>query len=162
VQLADGDSCFGVTTNYLIISQDDHYNSMRIGLSSEFMLTDRLKFVADAAYVPLVNMSGVDYHNARGAYFPETTSDGYGTMMEGVFSYNVTDHWDVGAGGRYWAWTMRHGTSESIFETLGQVRHRRSQTTTAPAAMAPSSSRAITGAIRHAAMPMRRWLRADR
>ena len=119
VQLADGDSCFGVTTNYLIISQDDHYNSMRIGLSSEFMLTDRLKFVADAAYVPLVNMSGVDYHNARGAYFPETDSDGYGTMMEGVFSYNVTDHWDIGVGGRYWAWTMRHGTSESVFETLG-------------------------------------------
>jgi opacity protein-like surface antigen len=119
VQLADGDSCFGVTTNYLIISQDDHYNSMRVGLSSEFMLTDRLKFTADAAYVPLANMSGVDYHNARGAYFPETDSDGYGTMMEAAFSYNVTDHWNVGAGGRYWSWTMRHGTSESVFETLG-------------------------------------------
>jgi opacity protein-like surface antigen len=118
-QIADGNSCFGVFPNYLIITQDDQYNSMRIGLSSEFMLTDRLKFVADAAYVPLVNMSGVDNHNARGAYFPETDSDGYGTMMEAYFSYNVTDHWNVGAGGRYWSWTMRHGTSESVFETFG-------------------------------------------
>src|SRR5580692_12247308 len=92
---------------------------MRVGLSAEFMLTDRLKFSADAAYVPLVNMSGVDNHNARGAYFPETGSDGYGTMMEALFSYNITDHWDVGAGGRYWAWTIRHGTSESVFETPG-------------------------------------------
>jgi opacity protein-like surface antigen/outer membrane protease len=119
IQIADGDSCFGVNPGYLIISNDDQYNSMRVGLSAEFMLTDRLKFSADAAYVPLVNMSGVDNHNARGAYFPETGSDGYGTMMEALFSYNITDHWDVGAGGRYWAWTMRHGTSESVFETLG-------------------------------------------
>ena len=84
--MADGDSCFGVDPNYLIISNDDQYNSMRVGLSTEFMLTDRLKFVADAAYVPLVDMSGVDNHNARAAYFPETDSDGYGTMMEGNFS----------------------------------------------------------------------------
>ncbi len=114
-QLVDGDSCFGVDPNYLIISNDDQYNSMRVGLSAEFMLTDRLKFTADAAYVPLVNMTGVDDHNARGGYFPETDSAGYGTMMEAFFSYNVTDHWDVGAGGRYWAWTMRHGTSGSRF-----------------------------------------------
>jgi len=118
-QVADGDSCFGINTNYLIISNEDQYNSMRVGLSTEFMLTDRLKFVADAAYVPLVYMNGVDNHNARAAYFPETDSDGYGTMLEALFSYNVTDHWNVGAGGRYWSWTMRHGTSESIFATQG-------------------------------------------
>jgi opacity protein-like surface antigen len=118
-QLVGGDSCIGVDPNYLIISQDDHYNSMRVGLSAELMLTQRLKFVADAAYVPIVNMSGVDDHNARGAYFPESSSVGYGTMMEGLLSYNLTDHWDVGAGGRYWAWNMRHGSSEFIFQTLG-------------------------------------------
>jgi opacity protein-like surface antigen/outer membrane protease len=118
-EIVDGDTCFGVEPNYLIISNDDQYNSMRVGLSAEFMLTDRLKFSADAAYVPLVNMSGVDNHNARGAYFPETDSDGYGTMMEAFFAYNITDHWDVGAGGRYWAWTMRHGTSESVVATPG-------------------------------------------
>jgi outer membrane protease len=118
-QLGNGDSCVGVDPNYIIISNSDQYNSMRVGLSAEFMLTDRLKFSADAAYVPLVNMSGVDNHNARGAYFPETDSDGYGTMLEAYFAYNITDHWDVGAGGRYWAWNMRHGTSESIFENFG-------------------------------------------
>ena len=118
-QLGNGDSCVGVDPNYIIITNSDVYNSMRLGLSADFMLTDRLKFTADAAYVPLVNMNGVDDHNARAAYFPETDSDGYGTMLEAYFSYNVTDHWDVGAGGRYWAWTMRHGTSMSIFENSG-------------------------------------------
>jgi opacity protein-like surface antigen len=39
--------------------------------------------------------------------------------MEAFFAYNITDHWDVGAGGRYWAWNMRHGTSEAIFATPG-------------------------------------------
>jgi opacity protein-like surface antigen len=121
-QIANGDSCLGVYPGYLIISNDDQYNSMRVGLSAEFMLTDRLKFTADAAYVPLVNMSGVDNHNARPAYFPETDSNGYGTMLEAYFAYNITDHWDIGAGGRYWAWNMRHGASEFIFETQGSSR----------------------------------------
>jgi opacity protein-like surface antigen len=120
-QLVGGDSCIGVDPHYLIISNADQYNSMRVGLSAEFMLTGRLKFTADAAYVPLVNMTGVDDHNARGGYFPETDSAGYGAMMEAVLSYNVTDHWDVGAGGRYWAWNMHNGTSGSVFETFGST-----------------------------------------
>ena len=46
-------------------SENDHINSLRVGLSSEAMLTDRLKLTADAAYVPWANFSGLDDHLAN-------------------------------------------------------------------------------------------------
>jgi opacity protein-like surface antigen len=104
--------------NTLELSNEDHYNSLRVGLSSEFMLTDKLKFVADAAYTPLVNLAGVDDHNSRGLIFPSSSSAGYGTMIDAFFTYDVTNNWNVGFGGRYWAWVMRKdGTSLSFGET---------------------------------------------
>ena len=119
-QVAGDDTCTptGPTTE-LLLSNDIQFNSLRVGLSAQFMLTDRLKFVADAAYVPLVSASGVDNHNARAGYFPESTSSGYGTMMEAFFNYDVTPNWNVGIGGRYWAWNMRQATDEAIFATSG-------------------------------------------
>ena len=35
------------------------------------MLTDKLKFVADAAYLPWVDFNGVNNHNARALLIPE-------------------------------------------------------------------------------------------
>ena len=58
-------------TTQIMVSQDIRFNSLRVGLSAEFMLTDRLKFVADAAYVPVVSAVAVDDHNATASYFPE-------------------------------------------------------------------------------------------
>jgi opacity protein-like surface antigen len=120
-QVAGDDICAPADpATELLLSQDIQFNSLRVGLSAEFMLTDRLKFVADAAYVPVVSAVAVDDHNATASYFPESASGGYGTMMEAFFSYNVTPYWNVGIGGRYWAWNMRQGTDESITRTLGQ------------------------------------------
>lgn len=31
-------------------------------------------------------------------------------MLEAILGYNITDAWNVGIGGRYWAWNMRDGT----------------------------------------------------
>ena len=58
-QIAAGTSCTGTVPNYLIISEDVSFNSLRVGLSAEFMLTDKLKFVADAAYLPWAVSNGV-------------------------------------------------------------------------------------------------------
>jgi opacity protein-like surface antigen len=115
VQLAGDDACAQGDGSSLTGSNDVQFNSLRLGLSAEFMLTDRLKFVGDAAYVPVVSMVGVDNHNWTGTYFPESASRGYGTMMEAFFSYAVTSHWNVGIGGRYWAWNMGLGTDQNIF-----------------------------------------------
>ena len=120
-QVAGDDICAPPNpTTEITVTQDIQFNSLRVGLSAQFMLSDRLKFVADAAYVPLVSAVGVDDHNATASYFPESASRGYGTMMEAFFSYDVTPHWNVGVGGRYWAWNMHQATDESITKTLGQ------------------------------------------
>jgi opacity protein-like surface antigen len=118
-QLASDTSCAPSGTNspnFLIIANNSRLNSMRLGLSAQFMLTDRLRFTADAAYLPLVNFKGQDDHNARELLLPQSASGGDGVMIEGILGYDVTEAWNVGLGARYWAWNTRTGTT--IFNNL--------------------------------------------
>ena len=119
IQLAGASGCApgAVLPTILGISEADTFNSLRIGLSSQFMLTDRLKLTADAAYLPLVNFSGLNHHNARELLLPEAASSGDGVMLEAILGYQITDAWNVGAGGRYWAWNTNTGTV--AFNNLG-------------------------------------------
>jgi opacity protein-like surface antigen len=103
--------------NFIGIAEDDRFNSLRLGLSAQFMLTDRLKLTADIAYLPFVNFNGQDDHNARELLLPETSSRGNGVMLEAILGYAITDAWSVGIGGRYWAWNMR--TGDVTFNFLG-------------------------------------------
>jgi opacity protein-like surface antigen len=117
-QLAGANTCTPATpfpTNFLGISQDGHYNSLRVGLNSQFMLTDKLKFTADVAYLPWVNFNGQDDHNARQLLLPQSSSKGDGVMLEGILGYNVTSNWNVGVGARYWAYNMQTGPNTFIF-----------------------------------------------
>ena len=119
-QLAGAATCVAAApfpANFLGISQDGHYDSLRLGLSSQFMLTDRLRLTADVAYLPVVNYTGLDSHNARELLLPETASKGDGVMLEAILGYDVTDTWNLGLGGRYWAWNTNTGTS--TFNFLG-------------------------------------------
>ena len=120
VQLAGAVTCNPATpfpASFLGIAQAGHYDSLRIGLSSQLMLTDRLKLTADAAYLPWVNFKGQDDHNARELLLPEASSSGDGVMLEAILGYNITEAWNVGAGGRYWAWNTRNGGT--TFNFLG-------------------------------------------
>ncbi len=120
VQLAGSSTCAPASPgqpNNLYVAEDDHFNSLRVGLSSEAMLTDRLKFTADAAYVPWTDFSGLDDHNYRQNLISEAASTGDGVMLEAVLSYDITANWNVGVGGRYWAWNTRTGTA--TFDYLG-------------------------------------------
>jgi opacity protein-like surface antigen len=92
------------------LTENDTLNSLRVGLSSEVMLADRLKFTADAAYVPLVGFSGLDDHLLRQLLGPEAANSGGGVMLEATLDYSVTKSLSVGVGGRYWAWNMNTGT----------------------------------------------------
>lgn len=96
--------------NDIEVSDNSAFNSLRIGLSSEVTLADRLRLTAEVAYVPLVNFGGLDNHVARQILNPEASSNGNGVMVEGILSYDVTDHFNIGIGGRYWAWNMNTGT----------------------------------------------------
>ena len=85
-QVAGDDICAPPNpTTEITVTQDIQFNSLRVGLSAQFMLSDRLKFVADAAYVPLVSAVGVDDHNATASYFPESASAGLRHHDGGVF-----------------------------------------------------------------------------
>jgi len=113
-------------SNFLGISQEDSFNSLRVGLSSQFNLTDRLTLTSEVAYLPLVGYSGEDLHNARQLVLPEQASDGDGVMLESTLNYQFDNSWSLGLGGRYWIWNMHSGSTN--FNPLGIP-----ETATAPA-----------------------------
>jgi opacity protein-like surface antigen len=93
----------------LIITEDGAWNSLRIGVNADVNLTDRLRLIADAAYLPYARYSGTDNHLLR-TDMPSTISPEHGTgqgvQLEAVMSYALANAWSVGVGGRYWAmWT---------------------------------------------------------
>jgi opacity protein-like surface antigen/outer membrane protease len=119
IQTAGDDTCAAGTfpPNFLGIAEQERFDSLRIGLTTQFMLTDRLRLTAEAAYLPWTSFSAQDDHNARELLLPEHSGGGNGVMLEALLDYRVTDHWNVGVGGRYWAWNMRTGTT--TFNNLG-------------------------------------------
>jgi opacity protein-like surface antigen len=88
-----------------LVSQIDTWQSIRLGVSAEARLFERFKLGGDFAFLPYVNYTGLDIHSARGLYFPWSGS-GNGVQAELIATYDVTDAFSIGVGGRYWAmWT---------------------------------------------------------
>jgi hypothetical protein len=92
-----------------VITQDNNWNSMRVGLNGEVDLTSRFKLGVDAAWLPMVWLNGTDAHWLRigtdpGDFIGPVPEDGkgWGYQLEAVLSYRVTDAINVGVGGRYW------------------------------------------------------------
>jgi len=91
------------------ITEDDTWQSLRVGINGNIMITDRLNLGADVAYLPYVQFNGTDDHLARVPPFisPESGT-GEGVQLESILSYMITDQFSVGVGGRYWAmWTTK-------------------------------------------------------
>lgn len=118
-QLAGDVVCANPNTyfNYLALSETDSFNSLRVGLASQYKVTDQLTLTPEVAYIPLVSFSGLDMHNARQLLGPENSNRGDGTMLEASLDYQINATWSVGLGGRYWAWNMRTGTV--LFDFIG-------------------------------------------
>jgi hypothetical protein len=100
---------FPVPATIKVITQDNNWNSLRVGLDGDVDITKRLKLSLDAAWLPLVLLDGTDAHWLRISTFPGDFSGpipedgtGWGYQLEGVLSYRVTDSLSVGVGGRYW------------------------------------------------------------
>jgi opacity protein-like surface antigen len=104
-----------IAPRFMGITEDDHIRSFRIGLASQYRLSERWKFSAEAAYMPWVEFRGQDDHNARELLLPEQSSEGDGVMLEVAVGYDVTPTWNVGVGGRYWAWNLRSGVERFNF-----------------------------------------------
>jgi opacity protein-like surface antigen len=89
-------------SSQLIGSEDMTWQAVRVGLSGQVSITDRLKFSADAAYLPYATYNWRDDHLQRDLQW-NNWGHGVGVQTQAVLSYDVTDRLSVGVGGRYWA-----------------------------------------------------------
>jgi len=106
-QLANPNSDCGtpIPTTVFAISEDDIWQSMRLGAVVDAQIVPGLTLTADAAYLPYVRFRGTDDHVLRSLLSPEQ-GNGTGAQLEVTLAYAVTDQLSIGVGGRYWAmWT---------------------------------------------------------
>lgn len=88
------------------LSETELWQGVALGLNGRFQLTDRLGFEVDAAYLPYAVRSSYDNHWFRSDINPQAESGaGWGTQIEAILTYAVTDRLEVGLGGRYWFFT---------------------------------------------------------
>jgi hypothetical protein len=103
------------TSGSPVITENDKWTGVRIGLAAEAMLTDRVKFSGDVAYLPWVWFNGTDQHFIGNTGVLNdiflASGKGNGVQIDALFSYYLTPQWSVGLGGRYWGmWTRPNGT----------------------------------------------------
>jgi len=106
-QIANGlsDCVPPIANSILGITENDKWQSLRVGVAGELMVFDRLKLSGDLAYLPYVRFDGTDNHILRTIVSPESGT-GRGVQLEAILSYFVSQELSLGAGARYWAmWT---------------------------------------------------------
>ena len=54
-----------IPSSVLGITEDDTWQSLRVGVNGEIMITDQLKLGADVAYLPYLTFNGTDDHVLR-------------------------------------------------------------------------------------------------
>jgi len=102
------------------ITENKTWRAVRVGVSGETMLSDRVKLSGEVAYLPYVNIIGPNQHffgnsGVLAEVFPEFGT-GVGVQLEALVSYYLTREFSVGVGGRYWGmWTTIPPTPPSFF-----------------------------------------------
>ncbi|MCK9909638.1 hypothetical protein MXD81_10890, partial [Microbacteriaceae bacterium K1510] len=93
----------------------------------EFSLAPRLKLTTDVAYIPYVKLRAVDHHYGGNSGVISSTNpldgQGVGTQLEAMLSYDLTDNWSIGVGGRYWAMWTPDGIVDFGNEELVPMRY---------------------------------------
>lgn len=85
------------------LTETEQWRGAAVGLNARFGLSDRWKLEADAAYLPYADHATVDNHWLRPDINPAPApGHGWGTQIEAILSYAVTDRFNLGIGGRYW------------------------------------------------------------
>ena len=103
---------YPIGSSVLGITENDTWNSLRVGVGGDIMVTNRVKLGADVAYLPYVQFNGTDDHVLRSLIFQESGT-GTGLQLEGILSFLFTEQFSVGLGARYWAmWTTKDAISE--------------------------------------------------
>ena len=94
-----------VPPTQLTLSENEHWQALRVGLAGEVRLTDRIKLSGEAAWLPHMNFASSDNHWLRPNInaLKETGLGRNGYQVESLLSYAVTENFDIGVGARYWA-----------------------------------------------------------
>ncbi len=97
--------CAPAILNTPVITETDHWNSMRLGAELVAWLTPDLRLTGEAAYLPYVKFKGRDNHWLRNLVIDENGS-GQGGQVEAMLDYYFCPEFSLGVGGRYWEmWT---------------------------------------------------------
>ena len=99
-----------------ILRETDTWHSLRVGTSVEAKVWRGLKVGADLAYLPYVSVDALDSHLLRSPvdYFA-FRGHGQGVQAELILSYDVTEAFSIGIGGRYWAmWTTQANQVDAL------------------------------------------------
>jgi hypothetical protein len=98
-----------IPTPYEVITQNNTWQSVRLGLEGSVKLGSRFTLSAEGAWLPYIHLNGYDDHWLRIGTNPgdftggvPETGTGQGYQVEAVLSYQLTDYASVGIGGRYW------------------------------------------------------------
>lgn len=106
---ADICGTFPVPGSIKVITQDNTWQSLRVGADFDVRITNRLSLRGDAAYLPYVWLNGTDSHwlrigTAPGDFTGGVPEDGKGRgyQFEAALSYAVSENASVAVGGRLW------------------------------------------------------------
>jgi outer membrane protease len=98
-----------IPNDVLVITQSNHWNSLRVGLDATIRLGGPFSLSLDAAWLPYVKLNGGDSHwlrigTAPGDFTGQIPEDGQGTgyQLEAALAYTVNQNVKVAVGGRYW------------------------------------------------------------
>ena len=115
---------FPIPNTIEVITQDNNWYSVRVGLDAAIDI-DCVRLSLDAAWLPYVWLSGTDTHWLRVGTFPGNFTGavpedgkGWGYQIDAFLSYQLSDTWSVGVGGRYW-YMQTHGLTHFEDHVIG-------------------------------------------
>jgi opacity protein-like surface antigen/outer membrane protease len=109
-----------IPASQLGISENDTWNSLRVGVNGDVTLLPGLSLNTDAAVLPYTQLRGVDTHWLRTDVSNQNSTEtghGIGVQLDAILSYYITPAFNVGVGGRYWAMWTNDNAYTNIFGT---------------------------------------------
>jgi hypothetical protein len=110
-------ACANIGPNAPFLTEDETWQSLRVGVSAVARIWDRWGINGDVAYLPYGQYNGLDTHPQRDpvTFFPQ---GGFsrGVQAELVLTYLLTDSLELGIGGRYWAMWTTSGSQKCFGE----------------------------------------------
>jgi hypothetical protein len=102
---------FAIPNSIPVITEEDKWRAFRAGGVIDVWLTPALKLTAEAAYAA-ARLNATDTHYFTFGRDP-ATGNGHGFHAEAVLSYQLTNVFNVGIGGRWWHY--KTDANEALF-----------------------------------------------